>query len=81
MTSHFLDFSIRTGTSGKVSYGDSDRVKVSLSNEHSLSQEVPFKFIPFSEKVTFQRKFMVFSKIFSAQEKEQKKLHKVVSTK
>ena len=41
MSSYFLDFSYRAGTSGETSYGDSDRVKNSLSNEHSLSQEAP----------------------------------------
>ena len=41
----------------------------------------PFKFIPFLEKVIFQRKFMVFLKIFFAQKKEQKKLLRVVPMK
>ena len=43
-------------------------------------QEASFKFILFPEKLIFQRKFMVFLKIFFAQKKEQKKLHRVVPT-
>ena len=76
MTSHFLDFSIRTGTSGKVSYGDSDRVKVSLSNEHSLSQEVPrspLQIQPFFRKSDFSMKiYGFFKKFFGSKERAKK---------
>ena len=74
MTSYFLDFSYRAGTSGKTSYGDSDRVKNSLSNEHSLSQEAPrspLQIHQFFTKSDFSTKIDGFFKNFSAQKKEQ----------
>ena len=40
-----------------------------------------FKIIPFPKKMIFQRKFMVFLKIFFAQKKEKKKLHRILPTK
>ena len=35
-------------------------------------QEVPFKFIPFSQKVTFQRKFSFFKNFFGSKERAKK---------
>ena len=76
MTSYFLDFSYRAGTFGETSYGDSDRVKNSLSNEHSLSQEAPrspFQIHPFFRKNEFSRKiYGFFKKFFGSKERAKK---------
>ena len=70
-------FSYRAGTSGEVSYVDSDREKNSLSNEHCFSHQPSSthgEIHPFFEKSQFSTKIYGFSKKFFRSKESAKKV-------
>ena len=81
----FLDiFHIERGRPGKSHKAILIEKKIlyRMSIVSAINPHQPMvKFIPFSKKVNFRRKFMVFPKNFFAQKNQQKKLHNTVQSK